>query len=48
MADDKRSRLKEWLETGEARLQPLSFSFPFLFFSMIRWISAFQPSAEIW
>ena len=26
MADDKRSRLKEWLETGEARLQPLSFS----------------------
>jgi hypothetical protein len=26
MAEDKRSRLKEWLETGEARLQPLSFS----------------------
>lgn len=26
MSDDKRSRLKEWLATGEARLQPLSFS----------------------
>jgi hypothetical protein len=26
MPDDKRSRLKEWLETGEARLQPLSLS----------------------
>src|SRR5688572_15765918 len=25
MSDDKRSRLKQWLQSGEARLQPLTF-----------------------
>src|ERR1043165_9959602 len=26
MADDKRARFKQWLESGEARLHPLTFS----------------------